>query len=89
MNDNSMASNLVAARGNRTTATILGYLEQNVYDEFDIPKETQRKIRSVILDNINAYKDLVIDIVKSDTAVMNEIWVQKLDKIHEELRRLG
>lgn len=88
MSENSMASNLVAVRGNRTTATILGWLEQNLYDQYDIPKDMQRRIRSVVLDNINGYKDLVIDIVKSDTAIINDIWVQKLDAIHDEIRKI-
>jgi hypothetical protein len=48
----------------------------------------QKAIRQVILDQVNTFKDLAIDIVKSDTAMMNQVWVEKLDEIHQELREL-
>jgi hypothetical protein len=90
MNDsNSMAANLVATRGNRCTASILGYLEDNIYrDVPQITTQMQKAIRQVILDQVNTFKDLAIDIVKSDTAMMNQVWVEKLDEIHHELREM-
>jgi hypothetical protein len=85
---NSTTVNLVATRGNRTSAAILGWLEENLYEEYpDIPTGMQRRIRQMVLDNVNAFKDLAIDIVKSESAVINEEWVSKLDAIHAELRR--
>lgn len=86
---NSMAANLVATRGNRCTAVILGYLEENVYrDVPQISTSMQKQIRQVVLDQVNTFKDLAIDIVKSDTALMNQVWVEKLDQIHAEIRDL-
>lgn len=88
MNDNSLAANLVATRGNRCTAAILTYLEDNIYSRYpEITTADQRQIRSVIMDNINMFKDLAIDIVKSDTALINQVWVEKLDEIHAELKK--
>ena len=84
-----MASNLVATRGNRCSAAILGWIEENIYTEYEIDPSMQRKLRQQVLDQINMFKDLSIDIVKSDTAVLNEVYVQKLDEIHEELRTLN
>lgn len=89
MTKNSMAANLVATRGNRCSAAILGWLEENVYPHYDIDTQMQRRIRTQILDQINAFKDLAIDIVKSENAVMNEVWIEKLDEMHEELRSLS
>jgi hypothetical protein len=87
--NNSMAANLVATRGNRTTAAILGFMEDEVYTQVpQIPTSLQRQIRQVVLDQINAFKDLAIDIVKSDTALMNQVWVSKLDEIHQDLKRM-
>lgn len=82
---NTMAANLIATRGNRTTAVILSWLEDNAYQY--LPEEVQRETRQMILDQINTFKDLSIDIVKSDTAYINQIWVEKLDQIYEEVRR--
>lgn len=89
MKQNSMAANLVATRGNRASAAILGWIEENLYKEYEIDSTMQRRLRQQVLDQVNALKDLSIDIVKSETAVINEIWVQKLDEIHEELRAIN
>lgn len=86
---NSMASNLVATRGNRCSAAVLGWIEENIYTKYEIDPSDQRKLRQQVLDQINMFKDLSIDIVKSDSAVLNEVYVQKLDDIHEELRALN
>ena len=84
-----MASNLVATRGNRCSAAILGWIEENLYKEFEIDNAMQRRLRQQVLDQVNMFKDLSMDIVKSETAVINEVYVQKLDEIHEEIRALN
>ena len=85
---NSTTANLVATRGNRCSASILGWLEQNLYTEYpEISRSMQKQIRQTILDNVNVFKDLAIDIVKSETAVINEEWTVKLDEIHRAVRR--
>jgi len=86
---NSMAANLVATRGNRCSASILGWIEENLYKEYDIDPKMQRRLRQQVLDQVNSFKDLSMDIVKSETAVMNEVWVEKLNEIHEEIRVLN
>ncbi len=84
-----MASNLVATRGNRCSAAILGWIEDNLYKEVDIDPAMQRRLRQQVLDQINMFKDLSMDIVKSETAVINEVYAAKLDEIHEEIRALN
>ncbi len=85
MPENTMAANLLGRRGNRASAVLLSWLEENVYEH--IPEDLQRQTRQVVLDNINGFKDLATDIVKSDTAYINQVWVQKLDEIHEAVKR--
>ena len=86
--NNSTVANLVAIRGNRTSAVILGWLEENLYTEVpQVSTEMQKRIRQLILDQVNSFKDLAIDIVKSETAIINQEYVDKLDAIHDELRR--
>jgi hypothetical protein len=82
---NSQVANLVAVRGNRCVATILGGLERRVFDKLD--REEQEYVRSLVKDQVNLFKDIAIDVVRSDSAVINEVWAQKLDEILEELRR--
>lgn len=88
MNSNSMAANLVAARGNRTTATILSAIETEIYDSVSVPDGVKRKVRQIVLDQMNGYKDLMIDIVKSETALLNDHWVQQIAEIHEAIQEL-
>lgn len=81
---------LIATRGNRCTATIMGYLEEHLYTKYpQIATDEQKRIRSVVVNAVNAFKDLAIDIVKSDQDLINDIWVQKLDEIHAELSKLN
>lgn len=81
---------LIATRGNRCLAAIMGYLEESLYTKYpQITTEEQKRIRSVVVNAVNGFKDLAIDIVKSDQDMINDIWVQKLDKLHEEVRKLN
>ena len=85
-----MAANLVATRGNRCSASILGYLENNIYDSHpEITTHEQKQLRQFVLDTINNFKDLSIDIVKSDTAVINDEWAKKIDEIHQAIKYGG
>lgn len=88
MKENSLAANLVAARGNRCSASILGFLESSIYELHpEISTHEQKAIRQAVLDNVNGFKDLAIDIVKSDVAVINDEWAKKIDEIHRAVSR--
>jgi hypothetical protein len=85
--ENSLAANLVATRGNRCSATILGWLESNLYPNHpEITKAEQKQIRQTVLDNVNMFKDLSMDIVKSEVDVLNDEWVIKIDEIHQAIK---
>lgn len=86
----SFPAALIATRGNRCTATIMGFLEDTLYEKYpNITTEDQRRLRNVVVGAVNAFKDLAIDIVKSDQDLINDIWVQKLDEIHTEMQKLN
>lgn len=82
--NNSMAAQLIANRGNRTLASLLGWLELHVKDQ--LSEGVWDDTRSMVLSSVNEFKDLAIDIVKSDTAMMNQHWVEKLEQLHDDLR---
>jgi sugar-specific transcriptional regulator TrmB len=86
-NENTMAVNLIKQRGNRATASLLTYMENNVQEY--IPDEVWNRTRREVLDAINGFKDLAIDVVKSDTAILNEEYLQALTDIKSELRNLN
>lgn len=84
--DNDFAKNFVANRGRRCSATILSWMEKNIYEY--LPKESQERVRRTVLDNVNDLSDVAIDIVKSDVGAINDFWVEGLESIHNELRRI-
>lgn len=81
--ENSFSANLVATRGNRCSASVLGWLENNLYANHpEISTREQKAIRQMVLDNVNQFKDLAMDIVKSEVDVLNDEYVKKIDEIH-------
>ena len=87
MNDvNSYAKNLLRARGRRCVATILSYLEENIWEH--VPAEKKRSVRSHVLSTVGEFQDLATDMVVADTGTINDFWVEELEKIHTEIRGL-
>ena len=85
--ENSMAVNLVSQRGNRCSASILGWLENNLYTAYpEISTQDQKAVRQLILDNVNFFKDLAMDIVKAETSILNDEYAKKIDEIHQAIR---
>ena len=88
MNDvNSYAKNLLRTRGRRCVATILTNLEDNVWQY--VPEDVQKKTRSHILATIGELQDLAMDMVVADTGTINDFWVEELEKIHKEIRKMN
>lgn len=77
----------MANRGRRASATILNWLETNVYEY--IPDDLHPQVRRTILDNVNDLSDVAIDLVKSDQGQINDYWVTELGKLHEAIRSLN
>jgi hypothetical protein len=86
MSNNDFAKNLVANRARRCSATILTWMENNIYEY--LPREAQTQVRSTILSNVNDLSDIAIDIVKSDTGHINEFWVEELAELKDLIREI-
>lgn len=84
----SMAARLIAQRGNRCTATILSFLEEEIYPKANLTTEQVRRIRRTVLDSVNDFKDLAIDVAKSDSSLVNDLWLQQIAAIDRKLDRL-
>ncbi len=84
---NSMAVNLIQQRGNRCTATLLSWMEDNIKE--DLPDGLWPALRREVMDDINEFKDLAIDVVKSDAAMINEVYMDQVRQIHDWMRRHG
>lgn len=82
----------VKKRRDRVLATILSYKEANV-DRY-LPQAERENLRRVILNNVNDFNDLVLDMLKATAepqVEMNELYleaIKKLGRIEEMLEEL-
>lgn len=77
---------ILARRRDRMIATILGAKEE--FCDPHISQEEASEIRKVILDQINDYYDLCVDLLRSvqpEGLIMNQDYLEKLDEIHQAL----
>lgn len=79
---NSSLQELLDRRCKRSIAIILNVKEREA--DFLLPDEVQRKLRKVIIDQINEFCSLATDILESASrgVVFNELWLEKLEEIH-------
>jgi len=84
------AKDLLATRGRRTIATLLTYMEENVWPHLDdeVQPEAQDAARAKILSLLGDYQDLAMDMVSSETGAINEFWVDELARLHDRIGRL-
>lgn len=82
-----VVSDLVARRRDRAIAVLLGIKEREV-DQY-LPPDVKARLRKAILDQLNDYTTLVLDVLRSltndNTVVLNELYMQKLDEIHHSV----
>ena len=74
---------LLNRRKNRAAAIILG-VKDDECDDY-LPEEASRVLRKVILDEMNSFYEICIDVIESldnDTFLINDHWLEKLDEIH-------
>lgn len=78
------AEELVNRRKDRAIAIILRLKEADC--DPHLPPAARVKLRKVILDQLNDFSELVLDIVQSmddGHSVVNEKWIEKLDEMHQ------
>jgi hypothetical protein len=77
---------LLAKRRDRTIAIMLGFKERSC-DQY-LPQEVRVELRKVILDQINDFYELMLDLMNSvdDGSVMlNQEYLDKIDQIYANL----
>lgn len=75
---------ILAKRRDRAIAIVLGVKEREC--DQHLPPEASHKLRKVVLDQLNDYHDLCVDVMRSlDTGDMqlNAHYMDKLDSIHQ------
>lgn len=80
-------ADLLKRRRDRAIAIILSIKEREC-DSY-LPRETRIKLRKVVLDQLNEFYDVAVDIMLSldpeETVHFNEVWLDKIDEIHRHI----
>ncbi len=77
---------LISKRKDRAIAIILS-VKENECDEY-LPQDAQYSLRKVVLDQINSFYDLVLDVVSSvdsDSVELNQYYLDLISELHETL----
>jgi hypothetical protein len=80
-------TDVIARRRDRAIAVLLGVKEKEV-DSY-LPPHVRARLRKVILDQMNDFHSLVVDVMRSlDTGevVLNELYMEKIDDLHRDVR---
>ena len=81
---NEQVKALLAKRRDRSIAIILGFKEREC-DTY-LPPTIRQELRKVVLDQINDFYELALDLMASseDTSIVfNQIFLDKIDEIYE------
>lgn len=80
---------LMERRMKRAARTILTVKEIEC-DRY-LPDEASRRLRTVVLDQLNDYRELCMDLLNTldnGAVIVNENWLEKLDEIYDYISEL-
>lgn len=82
--EDSKVKRLVVERRKRVVATILGRVEREWLKPGKIKRDEYEEFRTVVLEAINAWHDLVLDIIKvgDEDTMRNDHAVDLLEQVH-------
>jgi hypothetical protein len=83
-------SDVLSRRRDRAIAIILGVKEREC--DRHLPPQVGSKLRKVVLDQLNEFYDLCLDLMRSlDTGevVLNQLYLEKIDQMHTALVENG
>lgn len=74
---------LLTRRKNRAAAIILGVKDDEC--DFYLPEDVSKSLRKAILDQMNDFYDVCVDVIESldnESYVMNDHYLEKIDEIY-------
>lgn len=72
-------------RRDRAVGSILGYAEREIFEA--LSTQQREGLRRTVLDALNGYHDSVLDLVKAEDGVRNDVVVEILERIEGQLGR--
>lgn len=77
---------LIEKRRDRAIAKILGVKEREI--DPHVPAYVSQKLRKVVLDQVNEFADVILDVMgslDSGEVILNEAYLERLGQIHEAI----
>jgi hypothetical protein len=73
-------------RRDRAVGSILGFAEREIFE--DLSKEQREALRRTVLDALNGYHDSVLDLVKAEDGVRNDVVIELLERLDRNIEGL-
>lgn len=70
-------------RRDRAVGSILGFAEREIFES--LSEEQREKLRRTVLDALNGYHDSVLDLVKAEDGVRNDVVIELLESMDQKL----
>lgn len=72
-------------RRNRAVGSILGYAEREIFTKLNT--QEQKELRQVVLDALNSYHDSVLDLVKAEDGVRNDVVIEAIQRLEQRIAK--
>ena len=85
---NEQVKAVLAKRRDRTIAILLGFKEREC--DYYLPSSVKQDLRKLVLDQINDFYELTLDLVNSldnDSVTLNDAYLAKIDEIYNTVKR--
>jgi hypothetical protein len=74
-------------RRDRAVGSILGFAERELFASLTV--EQQQAFRRVVLDAANGYHDSVLDLVKAEDGIRNDVVVEAIERLERRIADQG
>lgn len=70
-------------RRDRAVGSILGFAEREIFKSLTV--DQREALRRTVLDALNGYHDSVLDLVKAEDGVRNDVVIEILERVDRNL----
>lgn len=73
-------------RRDRAVGSILGFAEREIFES--LSTQQRERLRQTVLDALNGYHDSVLDLVKAEDGVRNDVVIEILERVDRNLTQM-
>lgn len=75
-------------RRNRVLGSILGHAEREIFPKLK-DAAVEDAFRTLVRDAINSYHDSVLDLVKAEDGIRNDVVIERLEQLDRHVKAIG